>query len=885
MENTNAEPARRSFFERPLEIVLVYFIVSALWIFLSDNIVFLTVQDPTMRYDISVVKGLAFIILTSILLYYLVKKGFDSLKTSQASLRRSERRIRAMIERAPYGIIESDDNGKIIRANLKANEILGTSSNELIGSNLKDFVVRSTDIVPEPSPTPAYQDGVARFSRKNGKSIWVQRVSTRISDEADSEKYFLEMIQDVTEQKESTIQLARRAEELEALYDVSRKIIGSDIAAGSLEDICGVAVDRLEASSALVYEYEPSGKMNMVAQKGTTPDLGIEAVLDKGNPDPRIIVQGDTSYAIVPLREDDTAIGAMVFSHPGPEWFTKDRIRPFLSLANLSLLSMQKVRMIEALKTYTNDLEGKVKKRTKDLTDITERLAEEVKRTKEAQEKLFQEKERLDVTIHSIGEGVIVTETNGTILLANPMAEDKCALAGPITGLKIFEVLPLLDPLTEEPVRSFWVANDQGGVSEHKGILVNLSGRRDLSYNSAPVKDRAGYIMGYVIVFRDITDDVRLQKAYSEAQRLDSIGQLAGGIAHSFNNVLTSILGNIEMLSYAQLEESRKKTCLDDARIAAMKAKDLSNQLLTFARGGEPVRRCVSVLDLLRDIGIRYSDGSKVEVQASSENERYFVNVDEVQTGLAFSNLISNALASAPSGIVLEVSLSYQEIHSARATSIAPTRYVVVDLEAPNWISQRSVTGDHNAQGSEMDEKQGLDLAIANSIIRRHDGFMVMDTSARGSSYKVYLLAWSECVNAPTVRSKGSLDRPAKVLIMDDDEGVLEVLSNMIEALGHNVVSSKEGGEAIDLYAQADASGEPFDVVIMDLNIPGGLGGRETIRRLQEMYANVNAIVSSGYSNDPITANYLSYGFKGVLPKPYTMKQLEEAIQKTLVEL
>ncbi len=123
----NAEPARRSFFERPLEIVLVYFIVSAIWIFLSDNIVWTLIEDPSVRYNISVVKGLAFIILTTILLYYLVKKGFDSLNSSQNSLRKSERRIRVMIERAPYGIIESDDSGKIIRANLKANEILGTS--------------------------------------------------------------------------------------------------------------------------------------------------------------------------------------------------------------------------------------------------------------------------------------------------------------------------------------------------------------------------------------------------------------------------------------------------------------------------------------------------------------------------------------------------------------------------------------------------------------------------------------------------------------------------------------------------------------------------------------------------------------------------------------
>ena len=120
---------------------------------------------------------------------------------------------------------------------------------------------------------------------------------------------------------------------------------------------------------------------------------------------------------------------------------------------------------------------------------------------------------------------------------------------------------------------------------------------------------------------------------------------------------------------------------------------------------------------------------------------------------------------------------------------------------------------------------------------------------------------------------------------MDDDEGILDVLSKMVEALGHYVVAAREGGEAIDLYAKAEASGDPFDVVIMDLNIPGGLGGRETIRRLQEKYDNVNAIVSSGYSNDPITANYISYGFKGVLPKPYTMKQLEEAIQKALVDL
>ncbi|HEY3420148.1 MAG TPA: hypothetical protein VGK23_06305 [Methanomassiliicoccales archaeon] len=278
------------------------------------------------------------------------------------------------------------------------------------------------------------------------------------------------MIHDVTEQKESTIQLARRAEELEALYDVSRKNIGSEMATDSLESICGVAVERLQASSALVYDLDPSGKMTTIAQKGTPPEFELSTVVDKADPNPRTIVHGDMAWAVIPLIEDGTVIGAMVFGHPDPEWFTKDRMGPFQSLANLSLLSIQKVRMIEALRSYANDLEGKVKERTKDLTNVTERLAEEVKRTKEAQEKLFQEKERLDVTIRSIGEGVIVIDTEGTILLANQIAEDKCAFAGQITGLKISEVLPLLDPMTEEVLTSYWVARENDCVSEQKGI-------------------------------------------------------------------------------------------------------------------------------------------------------------------------------------------------------------------------------------------------------------------------------------------------------------------------------------------------------------------------------------------------------------------------------
>ena len=882
MGKSSADTSRHPLFERPLVIVLVYFTVSAIWILLSDNVVYLMVEDPATRNQLSMVKGIAFILVTSLLLYYLVKKGFDSLRRSQASLRQSETRIRAMIERAPYGIIESDQKGTIVRANLEANQMLGTAGDELLGVNLDRFVeYRASSSIDQDDQSLT---GVQRFIRKDGRRIWVQRISTHIND-GGSDGYTLEMLQDVTDQRDGMMQLARHAEELEVLYDVSRRAIESEVAADSLENICDVAVNRLRATSALVCLRSDPGKMEIVAQKGAALSLDLERIDAGGSfgDQVRMIEQAKHEYAVIPLIDEGGPIGLMVFGHAEPGWFTKERLAPFQSLANLSLLTIQKVRMVDMLRQYAINLEDKVAERTKDLTDITEELAEEVKRTREAQETLFQEKERLDVTLHSIGEGVIVTDTNGTILLANHIAEHMCAMAGPITNNRISDMLPMLDPMTEQPVKDYWISRDPDDISEAKGVVINLSGRRDLSYNSAAVRDRTGAVIGYVIVFRDITEDVRMQKAVGEAQRLDSIGQLAGGIAHSFNNILTSILGNIEMLSYVQMDEARKQTCLDDARQSAIKAKDLSNQLLTFAKGGEPIRKDISVLDILKRLAEQLSDGSKINITASSMTDRYMVNADEIQIGQAFSNLLTNALTSAPEGVIIGVSLSYQDIENARSRTASSTRYVVVRLEAPNWISQRS--GDEQeAQASAWDEKQGLDLAIANSIVRRHDGFMVMDSSAKGSNYKVYLLAWSECINAPTICAKERVDRPAKVLVMDDDEGVLEVLKGMISIMGHQVVAAKEGGEAIDLYAQADASGEPFDVVIMDLNIPGGLGGRETIRRLQERYDKVNAIVSSGYSNDPITANYISYGFKGALPKPYTMKQLEDAIQKAMAE-
>jgi PAS domain S-box-containing protein len=559
-----------------------------------------------------------------------------------------------------------------------------------------------------------------------------------------------------------------------------------------------------------------------------------------------------------------------------------ESLRTTLSIAKgMVFILLTSLLLYYLMRQGFDKLEERVAARTVELTNITEKLEEEVKRTKEAQAQLHREMEKLAVTLNSIGEGVVVTDTEGFIQLANRMAEDfNLKRSHSIVGLNLSLVLPLHDPRTGELLNDYWRRTDIKDADGGSKAVLFVGDRQDLYYNSSPVIDKDGSTIGFVVAFRDITSEMKLQEAETRAKRLDAIGQLAGDLAHSFNNALTSILGNIELLGRELPEGDARRDRIVEAQAATLRTMGLTNQLLTFAKGGEPIKHNVtadSVLNRTRDC---FSIESKVELRMTVEPKTWMVDVDELQMSQALTRLLSY-LAGIGDQEFIQVE-SYNVRPEQNSRSDVPTRDVIIKMVRPHHWNKSIRGSDIVVKEAPLSENQGIELVIANSIIERHGGCLVFHSSSESSICEVLLPACVEQNMDVEVPSPKKKDGKAKVLIMDDDIEILDVLSRMLKMLGHEVDVSKDGAEAIERYAKSISENDPFDVLIMDLNVPGGMGGKEAMKILLERFPNANGIVSSGYSNDPIMANFSIYGFKNVLPKPYSLKQLEEVVSSTM---
>ncbi|OPY32482.1 MAG: sensory histidine kinase AtoS [Methanomassiliicoccales archaeon PtaU1.Bin124] len=863
---------KRGWSERPLFIVIVYLTVSAVWIGSSDTIVYMLVEDPALRTSISIVKGMVFIILSALLIYYLVARGFRSLEASKRSLSENERKIRAIFENAPHGMIEKDPSGVIVRLNVKAEEMLGAGHGELLGTRY---------VLPQATSTGAGERTI-RLERKDGTVRWL-RVITTVIRESSGSLQNLEMLSDVTGEVLSSERLRQRAEEMEALYDISRGIIESEMKIDSLDTMCRMAVERIGARSAWIYVLGEEG-MRCLSCRGPRPQVTVRKVGDEtrwlfgekevtakrweGDGTAIRVEMNGMDHIIAPMFEAGQVFGVMGFGHEDREWFTDERLATIQPFVNLSILAIQKVKMVDALKRYTNTLEEMVEDRTFELSAITHQLEEEVERTNAAQELLYREMEKLTVTLHSIGEGVVVIDPDGTVQMANRTAEEMVRHGSHgITGENLVDRLPLRDPKSDQLLGRYWSQDGTNGGTGGKAVLLD-GVRKDLYYNSSPIRDQDGRTVGHVVVFRDITSEVQLQEAEERTQRLEAIGHLAGDLAHSFNNALTSILGNIEMLGMDMAEDDPRRTWLREGQEAAVRVMGLTNQLLTFSKGGQPIKKDIEPIALLDQAMRQFSQESRVRVELQADQELWMVEVDELQMSQALYRL-----------------LSYMASIGDQDRMKVDVRKVQSDLGGPGHIMYRVVRPLSNKglpvpswRGGQS-ENQGLDVTIAKSIVERHGGRIDFITTMDSSICEVMLPAYHP-LDMNVARTAGPVKEGVRVLIMDDDPDVLEILHELLTRLGHKVEDSRDGLDAMSRFMQAYALGAPFDVLIMDLNVPGGMGGKEAVQRLNEKFDDVCAIVSSGYSNDPVMARHQEFGFVGVLPKPYTMKQLSDAVQK-----
>jgi two-component system cell cycle sensor histidine kinase/response regulator CckA len=361
---------------------------------------------------------------------------------------------------------------------------------------------------------------------------------------------------------------------------------------------------------------------------------------------------------------------------------------------------------------------------------------------------------------------------------------------------------------------------------------------------------------------------------------------LAGGIARNFNNVLTAIVGNISLAIIEARPGDKILEKLEEAERASLKAKDLVDQLLPLSKGDEPVKRVTSMADLVKDVCISILKGSNVQCEFSFPAGLWSVEVDVGQMRQAIYNLIINAVQVMPGGGTIRISsenLAAEHIHDL---PIQTGKYLHLTIQDQGCgIPAEHLSKIFDPYFTTKQTGSGLGLAAVYSIIGKHQGFITVESQLNvGSIFDIFLPA----LDTEGAGNKGEaaelFSGKGKILVMDDEEMVREVAEQMLEYLGYSVTFAKDGREALGLYQEGMNSGQPFAAVIMDLTVPYGLGGKETMQELLKIDPQVKAIVSSGYSNDPVMAKYRECGFAEVLGKPYRISELGAAVHKVITD-
>ncbi len=535
-------------------------------------------------------------------------------------------------------------------------------------------------------------------------------------------------------------------------------------------------------------------------------------------------------------------------------------------------------RIFDIMASPFKDDNGNIVGSIEVLRDITEK--EMLKHELEKSEK------RLRLIASSIGEGIYVLDGLGNLIFMNLEAER-------LLGWKETE---LLNKRVHDIIHS--KKSDGSHLSEDECPILNVLKTGERYYSSyfseevflrkdgtsfpvafiaTPILDE-GRIIGVVAAFRDISVRKKMRDDILNLKKLESLADLAGGIAHDFNNLLTAIMGHISISKMYLRPEDKIYNNLTIAESACLNARNLTYQLLLFAKGEKPSRKVTEIAKLLRETASFFENDPRYKVEFNIPDDLWLVEVDEVQIKQVMHNLFLNAIEAMPSGGGIIIKAENYMVSERDNLPIRNGKFVKVYIKDSGiGIKQKDLTRifDPYYTTKQMDFHKGvgLGLSLCYSVIKRHEGHIWAE-SEEGKGTTIYLLIPALEIQREPAAYRG------RVLLMEDDEMVGHLALEMLSHLGYHADFVRDGADAIRLYEDSLKAGRRYNFVILDLTVNKGMGGKETMERLLKIDPEIRAIISSGYVDDPVMLNYEDFGFMSAIAKPYDIDQLKDILLK-----
>lgn len=510
----------------------------------------------------------------------------------------------------------------------------------------------------------------------------------------------------------------------------------------------------------------------------------------------------------------------------------------------------------------------------------------ETTKRKKTEEALRESEQKYRSLIENSPDGIFIASKSGNFLSVNKAISEKLGYSEKEITSMNFE-----DIMTKE-YREFFrkriVRILKGETSAEPGEykIKAKNGKEYIVEVSSVPCIREGKNIGFQGLVRDITRRRKLKEELLRIQKLESLGTLAGGIAHDFNNILTGILAGVSIVKMQMDPQSKMYDVLKDTEKACMRASELTQQLLTFSKGGIPIKEFLNVKQLIEDSAKFALRGSKHECKVSIPTDLWTVNADKGQMSQVIQNLVINASQATPESGVIVVKAENVYIDNKSSLPLKEGKYIKVSVEDYGiGISSEHINKIFDPYFTTKQKGSGLGLSVCYSIIKNHNGYISANSELDvGATFTFYLPAVGETTPESDTEKEGVIYGEGRILVMDDEEMVRNAVGMMLKNLGYEVEFAFDGAEAVEKYHNANEQGQPFDVVIMDLVIPGRMGGKDAIKELLKIDSNVKAIVSSGYSTDPVMSNYSEYGFSAVAVKPFNLNTLSKIVRSLITK-